>query len=192
VANPGCHASATILALWPLARAGRIRGTAAVTSVTGSSGSGATPTAGTHHPERFTNFKAYKPLGHQHLPEILAALPRGVDVAFVPCSAPLARGIYATALVPVGDLDAAAVRAIYEDAYGAEPFVRIRSAPPQLRSVVGTNLVDLSTTAKDGTACVTVALDNLVKGMTGTAVQNMNLLLGIEETRGLLRPGCGL
>src|SRR5688572_25131618 len=82
VANPGCHASTTILALWPLARAGLLAGRVAVSSVTGSSGSGSEPSKGTHHPERFSNFKAYKPLKHQHLPEIVGALGGQARVDF--------------------------------------------------------------------------------------------------------------
>jgi N-acetyl-gamma-glutamyl-phosphate reductase len=190
VANPGCHASATILALWPLARAGLLAGRAAVTSVTGSSGSGADPKKGTHHPERFLNFKAYKPLSHQHLPEILQALglPGGVD--FVPCSAPISRGIYATVVAPVSDVEAA-VRA-FPEAYGDEPFVRIVDDAPELRAVVGTNVADVSVTGGEGVVCVNVALDNLGKGMAGTAVQNLNLLFGLPERSGLSAPGIGL
>jgi N-acetyl-gamma-glutamyl-phosphate reductase common form len=191
VANPGCHATATVLALWPLVRSGLVTGRAAVTSVTGSSGSGAEPKRGTHHPERFTNFKAYRPLHHQHLAEVRQALD-GLPVDFVPCSAPFARGIYVTALVPVGDAGAEQVFAAFEAAYAGEPFVRLLADPPERRAVVGTNCADVSATAAGGTACVTVAIDNLGKGMAGTAIQNANLLFGLEERAGLDRPGAGL
>ncbi len=191
VANPGCHATATILALWPLAARGLLAGPAGVTSVTGSSGSGAEPKPGTHHPERFSNFKAYRPLAHQHLPEIRQALGPATRLGFVPCSAPFARGIYVTALVPV-TAGREAVRAAFEEAYGAEPFVRLLDAPPELRAVVGTNLADVSVLVEDEMACVTVALDNLGKGMAGAAVQNLNLVFGLEERAGLSRPGLGL
>jgi N-acetyl-gamma-glutamyl-phosphate reductase len=192
VANPGCHATATILALWPLVRARLLAATAAVTSVTGSSGSGAEPKPGTHHPERFTNFKAYRPLHHQHLPEIVQALGGEARIAFVPFSAPVARGIYATALVPVGEHPLERVREAYRAAYEGEPFVRLLEAPPDLRAVVGTNLADVHVTGQPGTACVTVAIDNLGKGMAGAAVQNMNILSGLDEKMGLFRPGPGL
>ncbi|MFV1958914.1 MAG: N-acetyl-gamma-glutamyl-phosphate reductase [Planctomycetota bacterium] len=191
VANPGCHATAALLALWPLARAGLLAGPAAVTSVTGSSGSGAGPRPGAHHPTRFANFRAYRPLRHQHLPEIVQALD-GARVDLVPCSAPMARGIYATALAPVPAGREDEVEPAFRGRYEGEPFVRLRAAPPELRHVVGTNFADLSVVVWEGVACVTVAIDNLGKGMAGTAVQNLNILFGLEETAGLWRPGPGL
>jgi LysW-gamma-L-alpha-aminoadipyl-6-phosphate/LysW-L-glutamyl-5-phosphate reductase len=192
VANPGCHALATILALWPLAQAGLLDGPVAVSSVTGSSGSGATPSAGTHHPERFTNFKAYKPLQHQHLPEIAAALPGGVKLHFVPHSAPFARGIHVTAFAPLARDGEAAAHAALHAAYAHEPFVRLVPGTPEVRAVVGTNFADIALVARDGVAVVMVAIDNLGKGMAGTAVQNMNLMFGLPEATGLRRPGLGL
>ncbi len=192
VANPGCHAYATLLALWPLAQAGLVEGRVAVASVTGSSGSGATPSSGTHHPERFANFRAYKPLQHQHVPEIHRALAGEARIDFVPHSAPLARGIHVTAFVPVApgrEAEAAnAVRAAWE----GEPFVRLVRGTPEVRAVVGSNFADVGLSPGDGLVVVTVALDNLIKGMAGTAVQNMNLMLGLPEGAGLLRPGLGL
>lgn len=192
VANPGCHASATILALWPLAEAGLVRGRVGVASVTGSSGSGASPKQGTHHPERFANFKAYKPLEHQHLPEIEQALGNRVRVDFVPHSAPLSRGIHVTAFVPIADASSAQVRAAFESAYGDEPFIRLLDENVEVRASMGTNMVDVAVTPGDGVAVVTLALDNLGKGMAGTAVQNLNLMFGLPETLGLDRPGAGL
>lgn len=192
VANPGCHATAALLALWPLARAGLVTGRMAVSSVTGSSGSGAHPKAGTHHPERFANFKAYRPLRHQHLPEVVRALGSASDVDFVPHSAPFARGIHVTAFVPVGDAPADAVEACFRETYADEPFVRLRDGPPEVRAVQGTNHADVSVTTGRGVAVVLVAIDNLGKGMAGTAVQNLNLVCGLPETTGLDRPGAGL
>jgi N-acetyl-gamma-glutamyl-phosphate/LysW-gamma-L-alpha-aminoadipyl-6-phosphate reductase len=193
VANPGCHASAVILALYPLARAGMLRGLASVVSVTGSSGSGAKPASGTHHPERFSNFRAYKPLEHQHLPEIVQTLAAagapGARVAFVPCSGPFSRGIGVTAVVETDGADAAGA---FAEAYGPEPFVRLVPGPAEVRAVAGTNFADVGVTSKDGVTCVTVAIDNLGKGMAGTAVQNANLLFGLDETAGLRRAGAGL
>jgi N-acetyl-gamma-glutamyl-phosphate reductase len=196
VANPGCHASATILALYPLARAGLLRGHVSIVSVTGSSGSGAQPRQGTHHPERFANFKAYKPLDHQHLPEIRQLLAAsgapGVRPAFVPCSGPFSRGILATAIVDVGaGAEAAAIEAVRKT-YASEPFVRLVEDSAEVRAVAGTNFADVAIVAKEGIVCITVAIDNLGKGMAGTAVQNANLLFGIDETANLRRPGAGL
>lgn len=196
VANPGCHASATILSLWPLARAGLLSARAHVVSVTGSSGSGAEPKKGTHHPERFSNFKAYKPLEHQHVFEIeqtLRAAGAGEPrVAFVPCSGPFSRGIATMAVVEVGAGREEAAKEAFRAAYGREPFVRFVPDAPEVRAVAGTNFVDVGVTAKDGAVCATVAIDNLGKGMAGTAVQNMNLLFGLPETAGLRRAGAGL
>lgn len=196
VANPGCHASATILSLYPLAKAGRLTTRPSVVSVTGSSGSGAEPKKGTHHPERFANFKAYKPLEHQHVPEIEQALAaagaRAPRIAFVPCSGPFSRGIAVTTIVEIGAGNEAAAKEAYQAAYAAEPFVRFVPDAAEVRAVAGTNFVDVGVVAKDGALCVTVAIDNLGKGMAGTAVQNMNLLFGLPETTGLRRAGAGL
>jgi len=192
VANPGCHALATILAVWPLTRAGLVAGRVSVASVTGSSGSGATPGQGTHHPERFTNFKAYKPLQHQHLPEIARALAGEATIDFVPHSAPFARGIHVTAFVPLPPGSEAAAHAALHAAYDDEPFVRLVPGTPEVRAVVGTNFADVALTARDGVAVVMVAIDNLGKGMAGTAVQNCNLMFNLPETTGLRRPGLGL
>jgi N-acetyl-gamma-glutamyl-phosphate reductase len=113
-------------------------------------------------------------------------------VDFVPHSAPFARGIHVTAFVPVGGADEAQVTEAFSDAYGDEPFVRLAAGTVDLRASLGTNFVDLGVTCGDGIACVTLALDNLGKGMAGTAVQNMNLMCGLAETMGLDRPGAGL
>ena len=195
VANPGCHASAAILALWPIARAGGLPALSPVVSVTGSSGSGAQPKQGTHHPERFANFKAYKPLDHQHVPEIEQALTRpGATpprVAFVPCSAPFSRGISVTAVLDLG-ARAESAPAAFREAYGKEPFVRLVPDTAEVRAVAGSNFADVGLVARDGVLCVTVAIDNLGKGMAGTAVQNANLLFGLDETAGLRRAGAGL
>ena len=192
VANPGCHATATILALHPLARLGLLDGIRpAVTSVTGSSGSGAEPKRGTHHPERFANFKAYRPLVHQHRPEIVQAL-EGVEIDFVPCSAPVARGIYATAIVGLREDGAARVGEAFQRAYEGEPFVRLVEGAAELRHVVGTNFAEIGIAVVDETACITVAIDNLGKGMAGAAVQNLNIAFDLDETTALWRPGLGL
>ncbi|MCB9896821.1 MAG: N-acetyl-gamma-glutamyl-phosphate reductase [Planctomycetes bacterium] len=195
VANPGCHASATLLALWPLVREGLVTGRPAVASVTGSSGSGSAPGKGTHHPERFASFKAYKPLDHQHVPEIEQHL-RGVapafdGVDFVPHSAPFSRGIAVTAFVPVKrgrEREAVQVlRSTYED----EVFVRLVPGTPEVRAVAGSNFADVAAVAGTGTVCVFVTIDNLVKGMAGTAVQNANLMFGLDETTGLRHAALG-
>ena len=148
--------------------------------------------AGTHHPERFSNFKAYRPLHHQHLPEIEQVMGGEVRIDFVPQSAPFARGIYVTAFVPVGPAGADEVQQAFADSYDTEPFVHVCDKPPEVRTVAGTNFVDVHVKPNGQLAVVTLALDNLGKGMAGTAIQNMNLLFGLDERTGLGRPGAGL
>lgn len=177
VANPGCFATAVALALAPL---GPVK--AAVTAVTGSSGSGASPSATTHHPAREGSMKAYKPLRHQHLAELGRMLP-GAELSLVTVSGPFVRGIYAVCHVEKAD------RALYEKAYAGCPFVSLLDAPPDLKAVVGTNHCDLFVGQEGGKAVVIAAIDNLVKGAAGQAVQNLNLMMGWDETEGLELPG---
>ena len=195
IANPGCHATAALLATWPLAREGLVAGRIAITSATGSTGSGSKPSPGTHHPNRASDFRPYNPLRHQHVPEVEACLAAAgltaPKVDLVPQSAPIARGIVSTAFVPVPNgreqeaVDV--VRASYEDA----PLVRVLDAPPAVRAVAGSSLADVHVATDDGLACVMVAIDNLGKGMAGTAVQNANLRFGLPEATGLHFAGAG-
>jgi N-acetyl-gamma-glutamyl-phosphate reductase len=193
VANPGCHATATLLALWPLVQAGLVTGRLSVSSVTGSSGSGASPSAGTHHPWRSGNFRAYRPLHHQHVPEIVAALTAADGSApvvdFVPHSAPISRGIAVTAFVPVAPGDEDEAIATVRGTYEGEAFVRWVEGTPEVRAVAGSNMADVSVVAGDGVVVVCVVIDNLGKGMAGTAVQNANILFGLDEVLGLGAPG---
>jgi N-acetyl-gamma-glutamyl-phosphate reductase len=188
IAAPGCFATAIELALAPLVAAGVAPQAAFVTAATGSTGSGATPRAGTHHPERFTNLRAYKVLAHQHVPEIrglLGGLGTAPAVHLVPVSAPVDRGILASVLVEVGEASAAAIVA---DAYAAAPLVRLRAASPELRWVRGTAHADIAVHQQDGVASVLVAIDNLGKGAAAQAVQALNLALGLPEAAGLHTP----
>src|SRR5436190_5883071 len=138
VASPGCFATTIELGLLPLARAGKLPRTVQVVGMTGSSGSGIAPSAGTHHPVRAVNLKPYKVLDHQHTPEILETLAAagapGVELAFVPVSAPLSRGILATSFVALpADTTGESLTALYADAYAHEPFVRlVRDRPPEV------------------------------------------------------------
>jgi N-acetyl-gamma-glutamyl-phosphate reductase len=192
VASPGCFATTIELALLPLARAGLLAGSVSVVGITGSSGSGVTPTVTTHHPTRAQNLRAYKPLEHQHVPEIertlSAASGKPVRVDFVPVSAPLTRGIFATAFARVPDrVTSAEIARVYRDAYRDEPFVRVpQKRLPEVVAVAGSNFAEVGVTvgpAEDGARLVTAfgALDNLVKGGAGQAIQNMNLMLGLDE-----------
>jgi N-acetyl-gamma-glutamyl-phosphate reductase len=193
VASPGCFATSIELSLLPLARAGLLSGAVVhVQGITGSSGSGAGPQAGTHHPIRAGNLKTYKPLEHQHVPEILetlaAAGAEGVQLRFVPVSAPLGRGILATSFVELPEeWSEDRVRALYDEAYASEPFVRVpRKRLPEVAAVSGSNYAEVGVAvgpAHHGrrTAAVFGAIDNLVKGGAGQAIQNMNLVLGLPE-----------
>jgi N-acetyl-gamma-glutamyl-phosphate reductase len=200
VASPGCFATTIELMLLPLARAGALGGVIHVQGITGSSGSGVAPSAGTHHPVRAGNLKAYKPLEHQHVPEITATLAEagatGLELRFVPVSAPLSRGILATGFVELPEAwTQERLDALYRDAFAGEPFVRVpRRRLPEVAAVSGSNFAEVGVVAGPaggGRRTVTVfgALDNLVKGGAGQAIQNMNLVLGLDERASLADPG---
>ena len=191
VANPGCFATGALLALAPLAERGLLSGDLTLAQTTGSSGSGATAKPGTHHPERAQDMRAYKVLRHQHEPEVVAELRRlgadGFDFAMVPQSGPFSRGIFSVAHLRVAPgTDAAA---IYAERYGDEFFVRLRETTPALRQVVRTNFCDIAIHQRGDRVAILTAIDNLGKGMAGQAIQNMNLLFGLDETTGLKIPG---
>jgi N-acetyl-gamma-glutamyl-phosphate reductase len=188
IAVPGCFATAIELAVAPFAAARAIAGPVCVAAATGSTGAGATPGASTHHPERFANFKAYKVVDHQHVPEIRAALAnvgQEAEIVFVPASAPLDRGIFATCFVPIArDLDPVAVVAA---AYSEAPLVRMRAGSPEVRHVRGTAFADLYVKRAGNTAVVLSAIDNLGKGAATQAVQCLNLVAGLPVHAGLVR-----
>ena len=191
VANPGCLAGAAILTLAPLAN--HLAGPVAIDAKTGSSGSGRQLKETTHHPTRHANFRAYKPLAHQHEPEILQALgdPLGERIAasFVTQSLDASRGIYITAHLTLTEpINAAALQKRYADFYTDSPFVRILDYPPELQSVVGSNFCDIGLAIRGRQVVAMAALDNLIKGMAGTAIQNLNLMCGLPETTGLWAP----
>lgn len=194
VANPGCFATALNVLLAPFAKHGELVGDISITAMTGSSGSGNKPQAGTHHPERNQNVKAYKILEHQHLVEVhpfLHDMDEGndFDIYFVPQSGPFVRGIFATAFIPLNSQQSlATVNEMVIDAYENEQFIHIVEGSPSLRLVANTNNVHVSYRAQDDMLIGLCALDNMVKGGAGQAVQNMNLMLGIEESVGLLNP----
>jgi N-acetyl-gamma-glutamyl-phosphate reductase len=200
VASPGCFATTIELALLPLARAGLLRGPVEVVGITGSSGSGVAPSAGTHHPVRANNLRTYKPLEHQHVPEIVQALTeagaRALSLRFVPVSAPLVRGIFATCFAHVeGDLGNDAIAKLWPAAFAGEPFVRVPAKRlPEVVAVKGTNFAEVAAVPGDTyegkrvVACF-AATDNLIKGGAGQAIQSMNLMLGVGETTSLQDPG---
>jgi N-acetyl-gamma-glutamyl-phosphate/LysW-gamma-L-alpha-aminoadipyl-6-phosphate reductase len=192
VASPGCFATTIELGLLPLAEAGLLAGHVEVVGITGSSGAGAVATATTHHPVRANNLRTYKPLEHQHTPEIVATLAQAggrlEGLHFVPVSAPLARGIFATAFVQVpASLSLGELSEIYERRYASERFVRVpRGRLPEVVAVAGSNHAEVGFTLGAPTGAVRLltvfsALDNLIKGGAGQAIQNLNLMLGVDE-----------
>ncbi len=203
VASPGCFATTIELSLLPLARAGLLRDQdVEIVAITGSSGSGVVPTAGTHHPVRAVNLRTYKPLHHQHVPEIDLLLTEagasGMRLRFVPVSAPLSRGIFATCFAHVpASVGPAEVAALYQQAYQGEPFVRVpKGRLPEVAAVAGSNFAEVGVQvqvddAADGRRVVVCfgALDNLIKGGAGQGIQNMNLMLGLPESLSLEDPG---
>ncbi|HEY3497662.1 MAG TPA: N-acetyl-gamma-glutamyl-phosphate reductase [Polyangiaceae bacterium] len=200
VSSPGCFATSIELALLPFARAGLLTGNVEVVGVTGSSGSGVTPSPTTHHPTRAVNLRTYRPLAHQHAPEIEAALTSAgatqLRLNFVPVSAPLARGIFATAFFRVpASVSPETLAKLPREAYAKERFVRVpQNRLPEVVAVAGSNYAEVGVVVapeQDGTRLVTAfaALDNLVKGGAGQAIQNMNLMLGVPEATGLEDPG---
>ncbi len=193
VASPGCFATTIELPLIPFARAGLLMGAVHSVGITGSSGSGVTPSVTTHHPVRSVNLRTYKPLDHQHVPEIERVLreagARSVRLSFVPVSAPLSRGIFATSFFSVSaDASEASLREILPAAYRSEHFIRVPKARlPEVVAVAGSNYAEVGLTLgpeHEGQRLITAfsALDNLIKGGAGQAIQNMNLMLGLPET----------
>ena len=202
IAAPGCFATAAQLALYPLAWAG-LDVTPSIFAITGSSGAGVQPRATTHHPMRAHNVFAYSVLGHRHEAEVLQSWREWVGrpdatARLMTHSGPFVRGIYLTlhAFVPPavairgGEVGATAA-SWYREAYADRPFVRILDSPPELTHAVGTNYALIhALESEDGAEIqVTVAIDNLVKGAGGQAIQAMNLALGIDERAGLLAAG---
>ncbi|MEX0746584.1 MAG: Asd/ArgC dimerization domain-containing protein, partial [Rhodothermales bacterium] len=185
IANPGCFASGLSLALWPAAT-NLPTFSASVTALTGASGSGARPKETTHYPTREGNVRAYKVLRHQHLPEVLQVLGEGASVAFIPVSGPWTRGIWGTAQIELPN-EGEDVDSWFHSAYDGKPFIRLwENELPELRFAVHTPFCDIGWMVQDRHLVIAFAMDNLLKGAASQAVQNLNLLLGLPETTGLL------
>lgn len=194
ISNPGCFASATLLALAPMVKSGLLTGKVVVDAKTGSSGSGAKAAANTHHPQRTNSFYAYKPFMHQHLPEIGQHLRRvgdfGNEIVFMTHSLPVSRGIFASCyLETTAQMTNEDLRNLYKHFYEAAFFVRMVDGSPDINWVKNTNFCDIAVHSNGTQAVVFSALDNLVKGAAGQAVQNMNVMFDLEETTGLIFAG---
>jgi N-acetyl-gamma-glutamyl-phosphate reductase len=194
VANPGCFATATLLAVSPLVKSGLLTGKVIVDAKTGSSGSGAKPAANTHHPQRSNSFYAYKPFTHQHVPEIEQHLREVADFrnefVFMTHSLPVSRGIFASCYLETSvNLANEDLANLYRTFYDSSFFVRMVEGSPDINWVKNTNFCDIAFHSSGKNVVVFSAIDNLVKGAAGQAVQNMNLMFGIEETTGLIFTG---
>jgi N-acetyl-gamma-glutamyl-phosphate reductase len=194
VANPGCYPTAILLALHPLARSGVIasEGTISVSAASGTTGAGSSARTDLLFSEISEDFRAYGVgNGHRHLAEMRATLDGlgvSTDLVFTPHLLPVARGILATITVPLSE-PLTDPLALWRDAFADEPFLEVSTQPPTLRDVTRRNVVRVSATMAVGTKQPTLillsAIDNLMKGAAGQAVQNANLMLGLAETEGL-------
>lgn len=192
VANPGCFATAIQLALLPLAAKRLLADDVHVTAITGSTGAGVKPGATTHFSWRTDNLSVYKPFEHQHLIEIKRnlSLLQGTQPAinFVPMRGDFARGILASVYTRT-ELTHDEAHLLYENFYADAPFTAVSARPVNLKQVVNTNKAVLSVEVHRGHIHIVSCIDNLLKGASGQAVQNMNLLFGLDETAGLKLKG---
>lgn len=188
VANPGCFATTIQLGLLPLAKAGLLKDVY-TTGITGSTGAGQSLSATSHFSWRTNNIQAYKTLSHQHLGEIGESLkqlqPAGdIAVNFVPWRGDFARGIFISSQVQC-DLSLIELNKLYEDFYAGHPFTHITKEPVFLKQAVNTNKCIIQLEKAGSMLVVHSVTDNLLKGASGQAVQNMNLMFGLDETAGL-------
>jgi len=193
VANPGCYPTGAILALAPAVKAKLIETDVVIDSKSGVSGAGRTLNLPTHYSEANEDAAAYALEGHRHLPEITQELKllnpqQALAVTFVPHLIPMTRGILTTAYAPLASgKKEKELKELYRDFYKDAPFVRVADAPPHTKHALGSNfcLVYPTVDQRTGRLVVISAIDNLVKGAAGQAIQNMNLMLGLPETMGL-------
>lgn len=189
VANPGCFATAIQLALLPLAQAQALHSDVHVSATTGSTGAGQSLQPTTHFSWRSNNLSVYKPFQHQHLYEIGESLRHAQPgfeqpIHFIPWRGNFTRGIFAS-LYTDTDRSEGELRQLYEDYYAGHPFVHISPSSPSLKEVVNTNKCILHIEKHGSKVLVLSLIDNLLKGASGQAVQNMNLALGLPEDMGL-------
>lgn len=198
VGNPGCYPTAALLATLPLLQSGKVRTNGVIVDAkSGVSGAGRGLSMGTHFSEVNENVQPYNVAGHRHTPEIeqemSALLGRDMPVTFTPHLVPMTRGILVTAYLSVaGSVTTEEATSILREAYAGEPFVRVLAdVLPQTKATSGSNFCDVAVRvdAHSGTLIAMAALDNLVKGASGQAVQNMNVMMGLPEDLGLWTPG---
>lgn len=189
IANPGCFATCIQLGILPLAQAGLISGDVHVSAITGSTGAGQSLSATTHFTWRNNNMSIYKAFTHQHLTEINMNLTKlqpsfAQAIHFIPYRGDFTRGIMANVYTPFGGTLAEAQQ-LYQDYYAGHPFTHVSGAAIDLKQVINTNKCLVHLEKHDGQLLITSVIDNLTKGASGQAVQNMNLLFGLPEDSGL-------
>lgn len=193
IANPGCFATAIQLSLLPLDVKGLLPAEINITGITGSTGAGVKPSETTHFSWRDNNLSVYKPFTHQHLKEIKMTLGDlnksfNSEIIFIPVRGDFPRGIYTVTTMHT-DLNQEQVVKLYKEFYEPSPFVCVSEKKNDLKQVVNTNKALITLTVNEGKLLVTCAIDNLLKGASGQAVQNMNIMFGLDQTTGLhLKP----
>jgi N-acetyl-gamma-glutamyl-phosphate reductase len=195
LANPGCFATSIELALLPLSANKLLIDDVHITAITGSTGAGQTLSETSHFSWRNNNISVYKPFKHQHLKEIKRTLEKlqpnfNKSVNLVPMRGNFSRGILSCVYTKC-NTDIVTLKKIFENFYAEHPFVRIVDTMPDLKQVVNTNKCILHIEKIDDKVFIVSAIDNLIKGASGQAVQNMNLMFGLEETTGLRLKGIG-
>lgn len=190
VANPGCFATCIQLGLLPLAKHSLIKSDVMVNAITGSTGAGVKPGPTSHFSWRNNNMSIYKPFQHQHVPEIVQSLKQlqedfNSSIDFIPYRGDFTRGIFATLVVKC-DLDEEELYQLYEDYYAEDSFVFMVHENIDLKQVVNTNKCLLHLEKHGDKLLIVSCIDNLLKGASGTAVHNMNLMFNLEETVGLI------
>jgi len=189
IANCGCFATAIQLALLPLANAQQLKNDIHVHAITGSTGAGQNPSSTTHFSWRNNNVSIYKPFTHQHLEEIHQSIQQlqnrfEQEINFLPVRGNFSRGIFASIYTKT-DLEEKELIELYQKYYADEPFVFISPTNPSLKQVVNTNKCVLFVKKEGNKVFIISLIDNLIKGASGQAVQNMNLIFGLKETEGL-------
>ena len=190
IANPGCFATAIQLGLLPLAQKGLLTNDVCVNAITGSTGAGQKPSATTHFSWRTGNLSVYKVFTHQHLAEIRQSLTQlqghlEASIDFIPYRGDFPRGIFCTSVVRLPEDQSNDVVALYKDFYRNAPFTHYVDKPLDLKQVVNTNKCLLHMDGFGQKIVITSVIDNLLKGAVGQAVENMNLMFGLDETMGL-------
>lgn len=189
IANPGCFATAIQVALLPLAANSWLTNDVHINAITGSTGAGQQPSETTHFSWRNNNVSVYKAFSHQHLGEIGETIVQlqpqfEKDLHFIPVRGNFARGIFATLYTQIPH-SLNEVKELYKNYFAEHPFVHISEHPIHLKQVVNTNKVILQLEKIGDQLLITSIIDNLIKGASGQALQNMNLMFGLEETTGL-------